>query len=98
MSEQVTYKIARSANEGQQNVSVSTSSAATTNQIGANQAVIYSTVECYAMAGSSPTATVNAGTPIPANTLVRMRGFDRLDKIAFITASGTGTVQVRPEV
>lgn len=93
---QISMRVARSGNEGQQSVSVSTSSAATTNQVGAKECLVYSTVECFAVAGTSPTATVANGTPIPANALVRLSGFDNLDKIAFISASGTGTAYVRP--
>lgn len=89
-------RVAHGTAEGQQSVSASTTSAATTNAIGAQDCVIYSTVECFALAGATPTATVAAGTPIPAGVLIRVDGLQATDKLAFITATGTGTVYVRP--
>lgn len=89
-------KAARETSEGQTSVSVSTSSAATTADIGATSCVVYSTVECFIMVGTSPTATVAAGTPIPANTLVPVKGLIPTDKIAAITAYGSGTLYIRP--
>lgn len=93
---EISMRVARSANEGQQSVSVSTTSAATTNAIGSDTALVYTTVECFALAGSAPTATVAAGTPLAANAMYRITGIMPGDKLAFITASGTGTVYVRP--
>lgn len=87
--------VSRGSGEGQQSVSASTSSAQTTNAIGGTDPLIYSTVECFALAGANPTATVADGTPIPANTLLRLEGVQPGDKLAFITATGTGTVYVR---
>src|SRR5688572_839162 len=95
-SRELSIQVARGTNEGQQSVSVSTSSAATTNAIGEDTAVVYSTVECFVLAGSNPTATVAAGTPIPAYVPMRLGGLQATDKLAFITASGTGTVYIRP--
>lgn len=89
-------RIAHGASEGQQSVSASTTSAATSNAISDTMALVYSTVECFALAGASPTATVAAGTPIPANVLIRLTGLLPSDKLAFITSTGTGTVYVRP--
>lgn len=91
-------RVARTGATGGQSVSVSGTSAATASTIGAQECVIYSTVECFAVAGSTPTATVANGTPIPANTLIRVEGLLPTDTIAFITATGTGTVYVRPGV
>jgi len=89
--------VTRGTAEGQQSVSVSTSSAATTNALGGScECLVYSSVECFALAGSNPTATVALGTPIPANRLIRLRGLLAGDKLAFITASGSGTAYVRP--
>lgn len=90
-------RIARGASEGQQSISASTTSAQSTNTIGATAAVIYTTVECFLLAGSNPTATVAAGTPIPANASFRVFGLQATDKIAAITAAGTGTVYIRPD-
>lgn len=89
--------VSRGAAEGGQSVSVSGTSAATTNALGGSpECLVYSTVECFALAGSNPTATVALGTPIPANTLIRLRGLKAGDKLAFITSGGTGTAYVRP--
>ena len=89
-------RVAHGTAEGQQSVSVTTSSAQTSNAISASQCVVYSTVECFALAGSNPTATVAAGTPIPANTLVRLFDIQAGEKLAFIAAMGIGTAYVRP--
>lgn len=89
-------RVARTGATGGQSVSVSTTSAATSAAVGAQECVIYSTVECFALAGASPTATVAQGTPIPANQLIRLDGIVATDAIAFIAAEGTGTVYVRP--
>lgn len=96
MEREASIKIARGTAEGQQSVSVTTSSAATSNAIGSDECYVYSTVECFALAGSSPTATVAAGTPIAANAMIRLTGLQAGDKIAFIAASGSGTAYVRP--
>jgi hypothetical protein len=96
MADRIGLTAARGSGEGQQSVSVSTSSAATSNAVGGNTCVVYSTVECFAIAGASPTATVAAGTPIPANQLVRLFDLQANDKLAFIAASGSGTAYVRP--
>ena len=88
--------VARGTAEGQQSVSVTTDSAATANVIGSDQCLVYSTVECFALSGANPTATVAAGTPIPANTLIRLGGLAAGDKLAFIAATGSGTAYVRP--
>lgn len=89
-------KAGREAGGGQTSISVSTSSAATTAAIGTSNCVVYSTVECFVVAGASPTATVAIGTPIPANTLVPLKGLNPTDKIAAIAASGSGTLYIRP--
>jgi hypothetical protein len=88
--------VARGTAEGQQSVSVTTSSAATTNAIGSAECLVYSSVECFVLAGSTPTATVAAGTPIGAGQMLRLRGLQPGDKLAFIAAAGSGTAYVRP--
>jgi hypothetical protein len=89
--------VARTGAAGGQSVSVGTSSAATGAAIGSTECLVYSTVECFALAGpATPTATVAQGTPIPANQLIRMRGLRATDLIAFIAAAGSGTAYVRP--
>lgn len=90
-------RIARSANEGQQSVSLSTASAASTNPVNAERVVVYTTVECFLVADTAPTATVASGTPIPANSSFRLFGLRATDKIAAITAAGTGTLYIRPD-
>jgi len=90
-------KAARTNQEGQQSVSVSTSSAATAAVINSSTCVVYSTVECFLVVGASPTATVAIGQPIPANTLVPVKGITAgVDKIAAISATGSGTLYIRP--
>ncbi len=88
--------VARGTAEGQQSVSVTTTSAQTTNAIGSAECLVYSSVECFVLAGSNPTATVAAGTPIGAGQMIRLRGIQATDKLAFIAASGSGTAYVRP--
>lgn len=88
-------RIAKTAQEGQQSVSLSTSSGATSSPIGASKAIVYATVECFIM--NADTATVAAGTPIPANTDIPVVDLDPTAKIAAITASGTGTLYIRPD-
>lgn len=87
--------VAHGTGEGQQSVSVTTTTAVTTNAVSTNDCLVYSTVECFAVAGSAPTATVAAGTPIPANQLIRLTNVNG-GKIAFIAASGSGTAYIRP--
>lgn len=93
---EISLRVAHGTAEGQQSVAVSTSSAVTTDTVGSDTAVIYTTVECFVVAGTAPTATVAAGTPIPANGMVRVGGLKPSDKLAFISASGTGTAYIRP--
>lgn len=88
--------VPHSDKEGQTSIAVTTSSAATSAAIGDTKAVVYSTVECFIVAGASPTATVAAGQPIPANQLIPISGFQKTDKIAAIAASGSGTLYIRP--
>lgn len=88
-------RIAKTAQEGQQSIAVTTSSAATTNAIGSGKAVVYSTVECFIV--NADTATVAAGSPIPANILIPIEVVDPTAKIAAIAASGSGTLYIRPD-
>ena len=79
-----------------QSVSVSTSSAASSNAIEATEAYVYSTVECFIVKGATPTATVAAGLPVPANVPMRVAGLKPTDKIAAIASTGSGTLYIRP--
>lgn len=90
----VSVRVPRSTEEGKQTVSVSTTSAASSTAIGATKVIVYSTVECFIMAGDSPTATVAMGLPIPANTLVPVDGMKISDKIAAICSTGSGTLHI----
>lgn len=89
-------RVARTGVTGGQSVSISTSSAATSAEIGSPDCYVYTNVECFVLADANPTATVAAGTPLAANSMVRLTGLQAGDKLAFITASGTGTAYVRP--
>jgi hypothetical protein len=71
---------------------------ARSSAMAADTCVLYSTVECFVRQGASnPTAVAN-GTDlhIPANTLLRLSIIPGY-QLAFITASGTGTVYLTPE-
>jgi hypothetical protein len=97
MTKEAEIAVAHTSGEGQQSVSVSTTSAKTTNAIGAEDCLVYTTVECFVLAGADPTATTAAGTPLAANSMIRLSGLNPVtDKLAFITATGTGTAYVRP--
>jgi hypothetical protein len=78
-----------------QAVSISTTSAQSA-AIPGGSAVIYSTVDCFVRSGANPTALSN-GTDrfIPAGIYLRV-GFASGEKLAFITAAGTGTVYIAP--
>jgi hypothetical protein len=81
---------------GQTNaVSISTTSAQS-SAIDAEKVVIYSTVFCFVRQGANPTALSN-GTdqPVPAENYLRVT-LTPGNKLAFITASGTGTVYITP--
>lgn len=96
MTREASILVAHGTAEGQQSVSVTTSSAQTSNAIGSTECLVYANVECFVLAGSNPTATVAAGTPIAANAMVRLTGLQPGEKLAFIAASGSGTAYIRP--
>jgi hypothetical protein len=79
-----------------QSVAISTVSAQSA-AMTADTCVLYSSAECFVRQGSNPTAVSN-GTDlhIPANTLIRLSIIPG-NKLAFITATGTGTVYLTPE-
>ncbi len=78
-----------------QAISTSITSAQTT-ALTSDSAVVTSTAACFVRWGSNPTALAN-GTDayLAANTPYRL-SFPRGSKLAFILASGTGTVYVTP--
>ena len=81
---------------GQTNaVAISTTSAQSA-AITEEKVLVYSTVFCFARQGTNPTALSN-GTdqPIPAETLIRVPVTSG-NKLAFITATGSGTVYITP--
>lgn len=90
--------VPHSDKEGQQSIAVTTSSTATSSAIGNTKAVVYSTVECFIVAGSDPAATAAAGLPVPANVLTPISGLKVDDKLAAIAANGSGTLYIRPGV
>lgn len=97
-TQEMSMRVPPSGDGTGQSVSASGTSAATTNAVGGSTAVVYSNVECFAVWGSAPTATVAAGIPIPAGQPMRLHGWtSNTAKLAFITAGGTGTVYVRPD-
>lgn len=75
-------------------VAISTTSAQS-SAIAAESAYIYSTVDCFAVAGATPTATT-ACMFVPKETPLRIGGIKRGQKLAFITASGSGSVYLTP--
>lgn len=78
-----------------QTVSISGTSAATTNPVddgGATIVRIISTTACHYILGSSPTATTSHAY-LPADT-VEYIAVNPGDKIAFIQASASGTAYV----
>jgi hypothetical protein len=78
-----------------QALTISASSAAMATAIEAPFAVVYPTVNCFAIAGAAPVATTSC-MPLIGGTQYRvhMRGGR---KLAFITASGAGIVYITPD-
>lgn len=93
---EISAVVLEAGNTAGQSISVSTSSAASTNAIGDTTAYVYSTVECFIVKGAAPTATVAAGLPVPANVPMRVAGLKPTDKIAAIASTGSGTLYIRP--
>ena len=58
-------------------------------------AVVMSTVDCFVIYGSNPTATTSC-MPLIANVQYRLYGWNAGDKMAFITAGSAGTVYITP--
>ena len=77
-------------------VAVSTASAQSA-AITSGRVVLYSSVECFFRQGSNPTA-LSDGTDqiLPASTMLRVVDIESGNKLAFKTASGTGTVYIAP--
>ena len=59
---------------------------------------IFSTVDCFMRMGTSPTAlSTGVDQFIPGNNLLRIGPIAKDFKLAFITASGTGSVYITKE-
>lgn len=95
MAREASVRVSRGEAASTQAVSVTTSSAATSNAINSDECLVYSNVECFVVAGTSPTAATTTGVPIAANAMIRLVGLQPGDKLAFIAASGSGTAYVR---
>lgn len=77
-------------------VAVSTTSAESA-AITSGRVVLYSSVECFFRQGSNPTALATGVDQIlPASTMLRVVDIESGNKLAFKTASGTGTVYIAP--
>ena len=76
-----------------QTISASGSSAAISNAVGVNVVRIFSDVAGFIAIGSAPTATTS-DMPITANVAEYFKVTDGTDKVAIITAGGTGTCYV----
>jgi hypothetical protein len=73
-------------------VSISTTSAQSAVLAGGN-VVVMATADCFVLRGSNPTATT-ACLPLVANREYRLTGIAQGERLAFITASGTGTAYI----
>jgi hypothetical protein len=73
-------------------VAISTTSAQSGVLAGGN-VVLKSTAECFVVRGSNPTATVLC-LPLLADQQYRLTGIAEGERLAFITASGSGTVHI----
>lgn len=79
-----------------ESVAVSTTSAQS-SAIKSGRVVLYSSVECFFRQGSNPTALATGVDQIlPASTMLRVVDIETGSKLAFKTASGTGTVYIAP--
>lgn len=78
-----------------QAVSISTTSAQSA-AVNSPNAVLYATNDCFVIVGDSPTATTSC-MPLPAGVMWRAKGWQPGQKIAAITASGSGTLYITPD-
>ncbi len=95
----MTFEYSLNANRGgrAQKVSISTTSAQSGVLSGVRFAVVTPSVECFYRCDSNPTA-VSDGTDdiLLAGHSYRINDIRDGDKMAFITASGTGSVYISP--
>lgn len=73
-------------------VSTSTTSAQSA-ALNGESVYVLSTALVFCVRGSNPTATTSC-MPIPANFPVQIKGVQQGEKLAFINATGTGTVYI----
>jgi hypothetical protein len=78
-----------------QTVSISGTSAATSNAVGSNTTVvrIISDTACHYVIGASPTATTSSPY-LPANVFEYVRVTPGVDKVAFIQSASSGSAYV----
>jgi hypothetical protein len=74
-----------------QKVTTSTTSAQST-ALQAGEWIALASAVTFVLRGANPTAVVDTCPALPANIPVRLKGIQDNDKLAFIVASGTGTV------
>lgn len=92
------FEYSMSARSGGQSQAVSmTTTSAQSSEIKADWAVVTPDTACFFRRGSNPTALSN-GTDqyLAAGAAYRINGLNEGDKLAFILASGTGTVYITP--
>lgn len=77
-------------------VSISTTSAQSAVIPQGGSVVVHSTADCFVIQGANPTAVANTCLPLFANVQYRLSGIRENGRLAFITASGTGTVYITP--
>lgn len=75
-------------------VAISTSNAQS-GILSHDDAVVISTVDCFVAKGANPVATTSHQF-VPASTPLRLWGWKVGEQLAFVTASGTGTVYISP--
>lgn len=82
---------------GQSAAVVISTTSAQSAAITAGSAVVAPTVDCFFRQGTNPTALSNGTDQILlAGNAYRINGITSGDKLAFITASGSGTVYISP--
>lgn len=93
----VEYSMAAQTGGTSIKLAVSTTSAATTNPIGNSVVVVTPDVAVFFRRGAAPVAVAD-GTDqlLNANQSYRLYGLNLQDKLAFITATGTGNVYLSP--
>ena len=77
-------------------VSIGVTSAQTVT-LTASNLLVQSDVACFVLRGTNPVATTSC-LPLLANTQYRLTGMQEGEKLAIITASGTGTFSYVPGV